>query len=1210
MKTEWTPFQEKAIKTTGTNLLVSAAAGSGKTAVLAARCAYLVCDAPDPCDVTELLVVTFTNAAAEEMRQRIGLAIRQRAAETHDPRLQRQSLLINAAQISTIHSFGQSIVRRHFHELGIDPGFRLLDEDEAKQLRADLVENLLDRRFDDEKAVDFRKLVDLYANGRPKTIASLILGLYDKLVSIIDAKSWLADRRAALVEASTMPMQQSRIGQAVRQQLADQIVVFASAAKRLGLAIAAVPALTKYVAHVGTIQAKLDGWVTAFKTGSWDAIAADIAGWKPEKLPNVAASKDKELMQARINVLKKDIKKITEDPLFRFTEKQLRESVQQSLWATDLIVELVQQFADDYALAKRDASAMDFGDLEHLALKVLQEPGSKPPAPSKIAIEYQQQFRHVMVDEYQDVNQVQDTILSLVGRRDNHFAVGDVKQSIYRFRQADPQRFIDRYKRYAKDELGSGQVIDLQNNFRSRAPLLEVLNGIFEVLMTRESAEVAYSKSQRLEPGTTFPTDKGLFNGKPIELHILEKRKAAAGSDSDEDCDEDFASDEREALLAAMRIRSLLGLDGSARAQVTLRDQSTRPIEPRDIVILLRAMRIKAEHFAGILRRAGVPVQADSTSGFFAATEVGDVLSVLKLLINHRDDLALAAFLRSPLSGWSDIEDKLAEIRLAFPMRDAACFHQAYAKYARRSGPLADLIDTTDKQLDHWRAMAQNKPVGDVVWAILQDTAYLTYVAGLPDGPQRVANLLHLHQRAKQFETFQRPTLARFIDFLARIEDENDLGMPAASGVASNAVRIMSIHKSKGLEFPVVILPDLGKQHNLRDTRGQLMFDDSVGIAARMVDTTKEVHFATLATTLASSEIHRKQIAEELRVLYVAGTRAKEHLILIGTTSEDPVTAWDAVWAGHVGEMNYGQVRAGKTMLDWIGPACSMVEYRAPGSVVRTFHTEQAIHSEGKAILQKQSQQTLDPDVIAMKPVSYGSMQDATVGVVISRLQQVYPHQPVTRTPAVTSVTTSTKSGKTAPGGKAASLADVVRFDPTLKLPRNVAGASSITPADIGTITHEVLQRLELASVSDRASLDIAIRRLVDQRLIRNDLVQYVDRDAIAWFLLDTPLGCQLRSSPDVRCELPITYATRVDEGDASDQQMVRGRIDALLVEDDGLTLIDYKTDRVTGDTIAKRVAFYQGQIDAYRDNIARLTHRKIKAAYLVFLTARTIQAV
>ncbi|HEX8343082.1 MAG TPA: UvrD-helicase domain-containing protein, partial [Tepidisphaeraceae bacterium] len=669
----WTTEQLLAIRTLGQNLLVSAAAGSGKTAVLANRCAYLVCDADAPCNIDQLLVVTFTNAAAEEMRKRIGRAIAERVATApDDARLQRQAMLINAAQISTIHSLGSSIIRRHFDALGLDPNFRLLDEDEAKLLRADLARDIPDLKLNAADADVFRDLIEQYGGGNPTSVSELVLSLHARLSSLIDPAAWLAERRARVAEAADKPLDESMLGKRLITMTIARLSVLQHAAARLVDAYATCPAITKYATYLAGIVDTLADWQHRLTHHAFDQVAPVLREAEFPRLPILPKCDEKEAAQAQIVRLRKRVVAAIGDGMLAFTEAQLRDGMGKTLWVVDQIAGLLNDFERRYAAAKRGLGALDFNDLERMTLQLLRDPDTGGPTP--IAIEYQQQFCHVLVDEYQDVNEVQDTIISLLSRSDNLFVVGDVKQSIYRFRQADVTRFIGRYKRYRTDPAARGKVIDLQKNFRSRAALLEALNGLFAALMTKESAEVAYVASQRLVPGATYPDGDNLFPGRPIELHVIEERPAG---------DMRYDADQREAVLVATRVRNILGLDGNAPQQVVDRDGATRNAQPRDIVILLRAMRIKAERFAEILRRAEVPVRADSTTGFFAATEISDVLATLHLIENRRDDVRLAAFLRSPLAAVPDAASAMAEARLAYPPGDATpCFFHSVERFA------------------------------------------------------------------------------------------------------------------------------------------------------------------------------------------------------------------------------------------------------------------------------------------------------------------------------------------------------------------------------------------------------------------------------------------------------------------------------------------------------------------------------------------------
>lgn len=1202
MTTRWTEEQRHAIETHDRNLLVSAAAGSGKTAVLAERCAYLVCDAQPPCDADELLVVTFTNAAAEEMRKRISQALTRRAAESADPRLQKQPLLLSGAQISTIHTLCSSIIRRNFHRLGLDPNFRLMDEDEAKLLRRDVAEGLLDERFDDPDDHAFRRLIDEYAGGHARGLRDRLLTLHARLSSLLDPKGWLAERRQRIVEAIEQPLANSAIGRELLEILKRHCETLTAAAERLAAAIGRTGVLPAYVDHVNVIAEALREWQQHLATRPFDQAADIIKNTEWPRLPRGYTGEEKERYQKRIDELKKRIKRYANNGAFLFTEDELREGLSKSLWAVDRLTDLVNDFDAAYTRAKRGNSALDFNDLERLAIQLLRDENGQP---TPVALEYRGQFRHVLVDEYQDVNELQDTLLSLIANEDqgNLFCVGDVKQSIYRFRHADPQRFIRRYGLY-KRQPASGEVIDLNRNFRSRGPLLETLNLLFEALITEESAEVDYDESQRLVPGTTFPSEPGLFTGAPIELHVIERQ-------SPSDATGDFDTEEREALLTAARIREMLGYDRQLPMHVAERGGQTRPIRPSDIAVLLRTVRIKAERFASILQRADIPVQADSTTGFFSSTEVGDILVTLRLIDSGRRDYDLAAYLRSPLANLSAPEDIMATVRLAYPRKAEPMFHRAVVRYARdKTDVVAEELKRAMKQLEHWRELSRERSVAELLWTICDETSYLPWCSGLPDGEQRVANLLYLHERAQQFEQFRRPTLNRFLHFIESLQDESDLGMPPVAGANLDAVRIMSVHRSKGLEFPVVILPDLAKGHNLSDTMGTIIVDDTVGIGLRVVDASREAHYPSMASMVAQHHARRRSLAEELRVLYVAGTRAREHLILIGTTDPDTPQAWDESYIGHTGPIAGSDVHEGGSMLEWIGPASSIAESRVPGSFVRQVHSVDEIESLGKSMLSRPQKSDVADRIARLEPLGDSTLpQSARVKRLIDRLSRPYKYEELTTVPAVSSVTRLTKDDRFAPAGSVEMRQETVPFNRVLRLPTCIAGDVPLSGAEIGSATHIVLQRLDLSRACDDADVESQIRTMVARRFLTEKQAKAVDREAIRWWL-GTPLARRLCARPkEVLNELELTYMQPAENAKTPDDNiMVRGRLDAVLIDEDGqLVVIDYKTDRVTPDTVPARTDFYRPQVHAYREHLARVAARTVKEAYLVFLTARMI---
>ena len=1203
MSRDWTPEQRDAIVTHAENLLVSAAAGSGKTAVLAERCASLVCDGPDPCEADELLVVTFTVASAEEMRRRIGAALSKRVVGTADLRLARQTVLLAGAQIGTIHGLCSSVLRRHFHDVGLDPGFRLLDNEEARLLRSDTADAVVERALEDDRAVLTGRLVDEYANGSPRQIASVLIGLHDHMASLCDPKQWLAERRARLVEAGERPITESMLGRAAVATIVGEIDTLAAETERLTDAVrrARVGPYVDALAEVGTA---LDDWKDALLRRPYDQ-AADIVGQTGfARLPTVRGEGAHTPFTEAVKSVKKRAADLTRSGLLLFTEPELQDGVTDTLWAVDHLVALTEAFDARYAAAKSDGNTLDFADLERRALDLLRDPATGGPTP--VALDYRKRFRHVLVDEYQDVNELQDTLLAMLCREEdgNLFCVGDVKQSIYRFRQADPARFLHRAARY-RGQGGGGRVIDMRRNFRSRGPLLEAVNGVFETLMTEGSAELNYDDTQRLVPGAASDDVDGGFAGTPVELHVIEKSPADAATDVE--------GDEREAALAAARISELLGRTGRP-PRLVIDGGVPRPMRPGDVAVLLRSVHIKAERFAAVLRRAGLPVLSDSSTGFFQSTEVQDVLAVLRLIDNTRSEYDLASHLRSPLCQWPDAEDRLARIRLAYPTKIEPWFHRAAARYAaEQKDDLAAALKDAFARLSDWRAFAAGRSVADVVWHVLDVTHYVTWVAGLPDGEQRVANLMDLHERARQFDKFRRPTLARFLHFLTNLEDQTDLGMPSVNTGEENAIRVLSIHKSKGLEFPVVVLPDLGKDFNLRDAGGTLVLDEDVGIALKVVDADREVQYPSLASTVASAGVRRRSLAEEMRVLYVAMTRPREHLILIGTEKAGVADTWDA-WRDRRGPTPAGEVLAGRSMLDWVGPAAEQTNGVRPGSYARHVHTAAEVDAMADDLLasvRRRDQPSVLQDGL---PLSDPPLPSPAVKQTVRRLRFEYDKtfRPLTREPAVTSVTAATKRGGLAPGGERPSRAGVVAFDGVLRPPRCVTPDRTLSPVDRGALTHAVLQRLDFTGDVSPTGVRAQVARLAERRFVRGDDAAQADVDAVAWFAA-TELGRRLREADDLRREFEIVYpapplnAADGPELGGDDRVMVRGRIDALLVDYDGLVLIDYKTDQVTKETLPARIDFYRPQLAAYRDHLRQITGRPVKETWLVFTTPRQI---
>jgi ATP-dependent helicase/nuclease subunit A len=844
-----------------------------------------------------------------------------------------------------------------------------------------------------------------------------------------------------------------------------------------------------------------------------------------------------------------------------------------------------------------------------------------------VARGYHRQFQHVLVDEYQDINEVQDAILNLVSReclgdgaglKQNLFCVGDVKQSIYRFRLAEPERFLRRYERFKLNGGGGGEVIDLQANFRSRGPLLEILNQLFTRLMTKEAMDIEYDASHHLRARAEFPAaDAQGFIGAPVELHLLPEEVESDGED-----DEPLDRSEREAQFVARRIKEIMGDHGGSRRLVADKAAGTpgqRPIEYRDIVILLRSMKFKADQYADALVAAGIPVHRDSGQGYFQSMEVRDMRTLLTLLDNPRQDIPMAAVLRSPITGLPEAEDCLARIRMAYPNnkeKTSLAFHQAVALYAKeRDDELAAGLRDFLRNINTWRQLARHRPLAELIWEIYDQTGYLAFCEGLSNGPQRVANLIDLHQRAAQFGSFSRQGLYRFLKFLDSLEAETDFGQPSVLSQAANVVRIMSVHHSKGLEFPVVFLPELGKKINLQDTQGAVLVDKRAGIGLLAVDAQKRIRYPSLASVLVQNSLRQQSLAEELRVLYVATTRAKEHLILSGTCTEKKRDEWTTRWSRHSGAMPAQELLGVETMLDWVGPAVAMIGGENAFDI--TAHSAEEVRDWVSQDVKRPPLSPLQEKLARLEPLKPTPAIDELAQRVIDSLGNTYPHLAATRLEAARSVTDWTKQGRAAPVGYETAREKTITFERTLATARCLLGQDDLSAADIGTATHAVLQSLDFSRSCIGDDLTRQIESMVARRLLTQVQAKRVDQAAIEWFV-KSELGTRMREKHgELRREVPFYLAVAPSEfssdaasADLLDQVMIRGRIDAMLVGGDELTIVDYKTDRVTSDKVPERAAFYAGQVSLYRRALARITGKKVEEVYLVFLAARTVISV
>ncbi|MBE3575712.1 MAG: UvrD-helicase domain-containing protein [Firmicutes bacterium] len=1008
----WTLAQLQAIEARGHNILVAAAAGAGKTAVLTERVFRRVAAGDPPLDITQLVVVTFTDAAAAEMRQRIGQRLEEALAAGHASRhLRRQLALLGRANISTLHSFCLSLIRQNIFRLDLDPAFRLLDEQEALLLRHETLDRLLEDEYS-RSSPEFHRLVDAYggADG-DAALGQAILDLYAFAYTQPWPDAWLERlaepyRLPAGATLESTPWFSVLRSWVLRQW--ERAVHWLEQARQAAAGPGVPP-------HYGErLEATLVQWRNCglAEASTWDQMEQAVRllelpsfqGGRRGVQPDPVDSSQTARVQRLRNAARDAVQGVK--GLFSCPQSRHLESLRSLAGPVAELARLVQAFTRLYREAKDRRAAVDFADLEHYALQLLAPGPDAGPTP--LARELQARYAEILVDEYQDINALQDTILRFISRGDNLFLVGDVKQSIYRFRLADPGIFLARQSSFVpytgeagpqllppgpaapagdaerparRAESVPGWRIDLQANFRSRAPVVEAVNALFGQIMTPEVGEMAYDERAALLCQAGYPAypDAGAESAPPgeeppVEICLLDwppgglaalaqgpqsRQDGAEGAEGAQAADggtppaseeggengdrpeaegarenpaEDLADWERmegEAALIAQKIRTLVDPRRPALCW-DLRIRAYRPIRYRDIVILLRSAQARADRYLQVLQSQGIPAYADLGGGFFTAMEIRVMLAALQLIDNPRQDIPLAAVLHSPLVGLEAAD--LARIRLAArsapPDRPVRDFWDAVLLCAGRAdlGPLGEKLARFRQLLESWRTLARRGRVSDLVWTIYMDTAFLYYVAGLPGGAQRQANLYGLYSRAHQFDGFTRQGLQRFLEFLQRLQDnEEDLGPAPAVGENEDVVRILTVHRSKGLEFPVVFVADLGRKFNQKGQRQPILFHSRLGIGLELRDPELRVRIPTLAQKAVERTLHLEALAEEMRILYVALTRARERLFLVGSAKnlQDSLERWQREAAeATAGEPLPGSVlESASTCLDWLMPA-------------------------------------------------------------------------------------------------------------------------------------------------------------------------------------------------------------------------------------------------------------------------------------------------
>ena len=1205
MSVEWTQEQRKVIETRNRNILVSAAAGSGKTAVLVERIIRRLTE-EHPVSVDQLLIVTFTEAAASEMKERIREAL-ERKLEEHpeNGHLEQQATLIHSAAITTIHSFCLSVIRDHFHVIGIDPGFRIAEEGELKLLKEDVLDELLEDCYA-EGDKEFLAFVDRYGSGRSdRKAGELILKLYEYSRSYPQPEKWLD----SCVDAYRYGTEETRLDLASRA-VCQARMRMEDMCRMLEKGRRMCEAPDGPYMYGDMLESDLEGMERLKEAEDLDRMYELVQGfvWKrlsPKKDETVSAEKKEQVKR-----LREQVKKLFQDmreSYFYAPRKEWQKEMEKTCPSMEMLSRLVKRFSDMLRDRKQSRNLIDFSDMEQFALAILTEEQDGRLVPSTVAAEYQERFEEVMIDEYQDSNLVQETILNSVSRmsrgRNNIFMVGDVKQSIYSFRLSRPELFMEKYETYSLTD-SETQRIDLHKNFRSRPEVLNSVNYIFRQIMARELGGIEYDDSAALYPGAQFPpfSDAEAFPEFTDRTELLlycpdteEVSQVQEGKGQE-------SSRKTEARMIAGRIRELM-----QTGAVVDRDSGTyRKIRYRDIVILTRSVKGWAEDFTSVLTEEGIPAHSVSREGYFETYEVSVLLDYLKLLDNFRQDLPLTAVLTSPFGNMS--AEDLAEIRIAFPDLP---FYQAVTEYAapeyhpadgggiRRQEQLRNVLC----RISYFRERVSYTPVHELLTEIIETTGFDIYITAMPGGAQRMANVEMLEEKAAAFEKTSYKGLFHFVRYIEQLKKYDvDYGEAGIFDEQADTVRIMSIHKSKGLEFPVVFVAGMGKRFNMQDTKGSVILHPEWGAGLDHIDLERRTKTPTFLKKIIREESCLETLSEEMRILYVAMTRAKEKLILTGCADHREAEAV-------IGERGEFRTAGARTYLDWVLPALlsegtGTIRQDAPVDV--RFFTGKDLEA-GKAVERTTEQVALD--VLTHWDVKKTFVPELEKQLT-EQMDYVYPY--AAQESMKLKFTVSELKKHSVLSEEAGE--EMYREPETVPLlPGFLQREEELTGASRGSAYHKLLELLDFTVDYDETSLPEAVEDLLRAGRIPREMAECIRPGDILEFLR-CESGRRMRKAAREGVlfkEQPFVLSMDAEElysksslaADAGEKILVQGIIDVYFEEPDGLIVLDYKTDRVkSADELKEK---YHAQLDYYARALTQLTEKPVKEKIIYSFTLR-----
>ena len=1204
MGVSWTEEQQKVIDTRNCNILVSAAAGSGKTAVLVERIIQRITDKNNPVDIDELLIVTFTRAAAGEMKERIRQAIEKKLEENpEDEHLQRQSTLVHHALITTIDSFCSYIVKNYFHLIDLDPSFRMGDEGEMRLLQADVADAVLEEAYTEE-APSFLAFADGFAGGKTdKKIPEMMIKLYSFSMSYPYPEEWLLNCRKAYEVKTLEELENAEWMKLIKNEVKQEIKE-ASMLLKQSLEISKEP--DGPVFYLGLLEDEVSALEKLERTENFFEWKEMLDKLEFKRLP-AGKKAEKELVSESRQELAKNLRSEAKDQIkalkeryFQETAEEMLENLQRAGEPVGVLIDLTLAFMKLYREKKKEKNILDFGDLEHYALEILINHTEEKDERTDAARELSKKFAEIMIDEYQDSNLVQEKLLTSVSKMEdgiyNIFMVGDVKQSIYRFRLARPDLFMEKFKTYPQEEGMDCLRIDLHKNFRSRAEVLEGVNYLFYQIMGEDLGGVEYDRTAALYPGRIFQPKPEEESEPATEVLLLE--------------DEEENTRELEARMVALRIGELAG-------KYLVLDKKTeeyRPAKYSDFTILLRTMSGWAETFKKILNSCGIPASVTTKTGYFSAQEVTTVLDYLKILDNPMQDIPLAAALHGLPDGFSFQE--LAEIKVLGMENEKTGFYEALLLGEKLSSPLGEKIRRFFAVYRELRRKVPYTPMHELIWDFYDATDFLVYQQAFVSGEQRKANLLMLAEKARDYESTSYRGLFNFIRYIENLKKyQVDFGEANTLSENEDTVRIMSIHGSKGLEFPIVFVCGMGKQINMQDARESIVLHPDLGIGSPYVDTQLRIRTRTILQKAVQREILLESLGEELRILYVALTRAKEKLILTGVTSklEDTLKDFEMLKKQEEERLPYGLRVKGKSYLDWVlaalarhramKPLYEMYDFsvyslnemydREPDFTVRQVQPLELVLDEA----QLRTEEMLKKGELLLWDSSE-VYDEKWRKLFKDSFSYEYSYEAEGAIPAKLTVS-EIKRMQSADTEESEILLEEEETEEIVPLFMQET-KEELKGAAKGTLYHRVWENLDYEKIDTKEQIEEQLENMLtteEKKSIWTPDFYRFAKNPLAVRMKEAAQRGQLYREQPFVIAMPANQMKK--EYETEEEILVQGIIDAYFEEEDGLILVDYKTDKVQKGQEKELIEKYKVQMQYYKKALEMITDKEVKEIYI-----------